>query len=112
MFEIASRFVLCLEKLNQEADRKARPHVQEVCNLLFSNPQQVVSRVHQWIVERPYALKVELEVARAILHTYSKDEGLLQKTIFNRYAEKLSGLGYTKEFEVPLVSEQEFQASL
>lgn len=99
MFEISCKLALCLFTLYKGSCCDARPYIEEVLDLLLKDPHVAVVRSHEWLEARPYALKVELEVARAIRDTLSR-EGLEQKTTFDRYAERLTTLGYGEALSV------------
>ena len=79
--------------VSNNTNQKGREFVGEVSSLLGDSDQAVVQKAHQWLSERPYALDVELEVARAMLHTFSK-QGLDRTSTFRRFDVKLQALGY------------------
>jgi len=78
-------------------ERRFRSILQGVYKALQDPAKEalVVQRASQWLEERPYALRVEKEVARMIRDTYRFSDRAESYTVFSRYREKISRLSPT-----------------
>jgi len=79
---------------NPKNDPRGKVHARKVQGLLSGESQPVVDAAFEWVSQRPCALQVELEVARALMHTHSV-QGLDRSTRVANYMDRLQGLGYS-----------------
>lgn len=86
-------------------DSQTKQHVCAVQRALNDpDPLKAVHAAYTWIEARPYALQVELEVARAIMHTY-RTTGLVQSTTLDQYTTRLAAMD--KRYRAAIASVQQ-----